>query len=145
VFLFSSPSSSVVRIDDGISGSQESRTWQFQLDQIPNAPGPDKSMARRSLQLRSLAGRIAAELEDDMVSPLLHLLPDPIYRYADRSIGILDGAAFAFLGGARAEFVMLIEAHSCGAGTPRWNVGIGQLTAWSSALTGAASQTVCAT
>ena len=58
----------------------------------------------------------------------LRLLPQPIHRYACESVGLLDGAIFAFVhGGTNAQIVMLIEARRGDDDSARWTVGFGRL------------------
>jgi len=80
---------------------------------LPDAPAPEQTAARRTLQIRELARRFTAHTVDDAGARWqLRMLPQPLYRYKKPEGEILDGALFAFVSdaGTDPEIALVLEA-----------------------------------
>jgi hypothetical protein len=87
------------------------------LDSLPNAPSPEATARRRSLQMRELAREFTAHTVDDLgVRWQLRLLSRPLYRYEMAEGDLIEGAVFAFVSdaGTDPEIVLLLEAANDG-------------------------------
>lgn len=98
---------------------------------------PAASAARRLAQMKSLAGEFAAaddfKINTTDVEPTRHtlrLLTTPIYRYADESEGILDGAVFAFVHGTDPEVFLVFESRTDKDGKAGWHYNLAPMTCW---------------
>ncbi len=80
---------------------------------LPDAPAPEPTAARRTLQMRELARRFTAHsIDDGGARWQLRLLSRPLYRYEKPEGEILDGTLFAFVSdaGTDPEIVLVLEA-----------------------------------
>jgi len=80
---------------------------------LPDAPTPEKTAARRILQMRELARKFTAyTLDDGGTRWQLRMLSRPLYRYDKPEGEVLDGALFAFVSDAETdpEIVLILEA-----------------------------------
>jgi hypothetical protein len=98
---------------------------------------PAASQARRLAQMKSLAGQFTAaddfKINTNDVEPTRHtlrLLTTPIYRYADESEGIQDGAVFAFVHGTDPEVFLVLESRSDKDGNVSWYYNMAPMTCW---------------
>jgi WD40 repeat protein len=95
----------------------------MQLRQFPGSPVPSTSEPERLEQMKNLARQLTAwertEFKDRMSLPLVE---QPIYRYADRSAGLQDGAIFVFSYGRNPEVVLVIESSGS-----NWQYGLARL------------------
>lgn len=112
----------------------EYRETDFKPRKIPDAPAPARTEAGRMRQMKQLAQRFtAAERQASWNDPdrpryELRLLTQPIYRYIDQSLRILDGAVFVFVhGGTNAQIAMLLEVQSGEGDELYWTAGFGRL------------------
>jgi hypothetical protein len=88
------------------------------VDQLlANVPPPDASQARRLRQMRDIARqfRVVKKTDSDVE---LRLMPQPIYRFADKRDGVIDGAVFAFVEATDPDFLLLVEGHDATAAVP---------------------------
>ncbi len=80
---------------------------------LEGAPAPEPTAARRTRQIRKLAGDFTAHTVDDVgVRWQLRLLSRPLYRYGAADSDLIDGAVFAFVSdaGTDPEIVLVLEA-----------------------------------
>lgn len=80
---------------------------------LPDAPPPEPTARRRSLQTRELARDFTARTVDDMDARWqLRLLSRPLYRYEKAEGGLIEGALFAFVSdaGTDPEIILVLEA-----------------------------------
>lgn len=90
---------------------------------IPKAPSPLDSEAARLRQMRELARQFTVVREHpEQGKGQVRLLGQPIYRYAAKDEGILDGAIFTFVEGTDPEAHLLIEASP--ADKPQWRFAL---------------------
>lgn len=93
---------------------------------VKDAPMPAASEAGRGRQMRELARRFTVERDHpEQGKGEVRLLTQPIYRYAARSDGILDGAIFAFVEGTDPETYLLLEASP--ADKPQWRFAFARM------------------
>ncbi|MCA9139601.1 MAG: hypothetical protein KDB00_22665 [Planctomycetales bacterium] len=90
-------------------------TSETRFREIPGAPNPAPTAARRLVQLRSLARQfsVGMQVTGDNVEPSLRLLPQPIAREAAGSSDVIDSALFTFVSssGTDPEVFLLLEAR----------------------------------
>jgi hypothetical protein len=79
--------------------------WQM-LDELPT---PAASKPARLVQMRQIARRLSARITAEEANEL-RLMPNPLYRYPDRTAGALDGALFVYAMATDPELVLLVEA-----------------------------------
>ena len=86
---------------------------------LDDADAPAASTARRLGQMKRIAGKFTAaddfKINTSDVEPTRHtlrLLTTPIYRYADESEGVQDGAVFAFVHGTDPEVFLVLESRT---------------------------------
>lgn len=58
---------------------------------------------------------------------VIRLVPDPIHRYADQKVGLVDGCLFIFAHGHNPEALLVIECVEEGEAT-RWEFGMAPMT-----------------
>lgn len=92
---------------------------------LADAPSPSAKEAGRLTQMRSLARRFSATCYRQEVATELRLMPQPLYRFSDDRLGIVDGALFALAVGNDAELVLLLEAvDAMRSGKPEWRFSL---------------------
>lgn len=95
---------------------------------VPGPGRPHRTEAGRLVQMRAIARRFSARLEDDRtdekgVEKPLRLLSSPLHRYACPGEDVLDGGVFAFVLGSDPEAILLIEARQpADGGAEEWQV-----------------------
>ncbi len=80
---------------------------------LSDAPAPEATAMRRSLQLRELAREFTAHTVDDLGARWqLRLLSRPLYRYETDGGDLIEGALFAFTSdaGTDPEIILVLEA-----------------------------------
>lgn len=83
------------------------------LDQpLPGTPAPQATAAARLTQMRALARRFSAVFYKGDEPTEMRLLPQPIHRYKDEKLGLLDGGLFTFAEATDPEALLLLEARS---------------------------------
>jgi len=95
--------------------------WQppeagVELRDVPGAPEPAESAARRLQQMRGLANDFSATVTDERRKDSgerqeLRLLTQPVYRYRSTRPEVIDGALFAIVLGTDPEVFLLLEAR----------------------------------
>jgi hypothetical protein len=102
---------------------------------IPEAGTPDTDPARRLRRMRELARRFRGD-EDFEPRPgerperyELRLLPQPVARYEDPALGVVDGGLFLLVYGQNPEIALVIEARAKGGEPPTWTYGLGRISA----------------
>ncbi|MDP1798552.1 MAG: hypothetical protein Q8K78_13755 [Planctomycetaceae bacterium] len=104
-----------------IDWSPESTLFEFKP--IKDMRAPEKTAARRLIQMRELAHRFAASEVANKEHCELRLLPQPIDRYKPFNRDLADGAIFLFAFGTNPEVVLILETD----GTD-WTYSAGRMT-----------------
>ena len=79
---------------------------------VPQAPEPAEGAAVRLRQMREIAGDfVATKTDREGNQQKMRLLTQPIYRYASKDAGLLDGGLFTFVEGTDPEVFLLLEAR----------------------------------
>jgi hypothetical protein len=118
------------------------KDWSWQ----PKTPGivftravemepPADSAVQRLRQMRGLAELFTGAVDPGRSGKFegpheLRLLTTPVYRYAAKESGTLDGALFAFVQGTNPEVLMLVEANKSAAGNWEWRYGFAPMTSF---------------
>jgi hypothetical protein len=104
---------------------------------LDDADAPAASPARRLGQMKTIAETFTAaddfKIDTRDVEPTRHtlrLLTTPIYRYADESEGIRDGAVFAFVHGTDPEVFLVLESRTDKDGKLSWQYNLAPMTCW---------------
>lgn len=96
------------------------------LRPLDQAPVPADSTGKRLLQMRSLAREFSVERNHpEQQKDTLRMLPQPIFRYASKEEGILDGAMFVFVEGTDPEAYLMLEA--AGRDKPQWQFALARM------------------
>lgn len=93
---------------------------EVEMKLLPGAPTPESTVARRSIQIRTLSREFTAHSIDHMKERWeLRLLPQPLYRYESKNGEVIDGALLAFVtsAGTDPEVILALEARTKGTGT----------------------------
>ncbi|MFK8111977.1 MAG: hypothetical protein AB8B91_07230 [Rubripirellula sp.] len=103
---------------------------------VSEAQPPRTTASTRRIQMKSIAREFTAEtsqveVDRQKATPMLRLLPTPLYRYEiedDGKDGLVDGATFCFVvGGGNPQAMLLIEAVR-EKGKLRWQYGFSRRT-----------------
>jgi hypothetical protein len=108
-----------------------------QFRDVPDAPAPADGPAERLRQMRAIAKRFSAN-EFWSVTGIrytLRLLPQPIDRYSDADVGVIDGAIFVFANTTNPEIILLIEARRHDGAPATWSYAAAPLTTAAPVLT----------
>jgi hypothetical protein len=99
------------------------------LQTIPSGPSPSATAPGRLLQLKRLAQRFSATIQNalDNREPM-RLMPTPICRYADEEAGLIDGAVFGYTMGTNPDVLLVIELHRTAEGDNEWRCGAAGMT-----------------
>jgi hypothetical protein len=101
------------------------------LDWIPlkHAEAPADKALRRLAQMRAICRTFTAH-ETAVVEGRIELrqLSSPLFRYADETAGIVDGAIFAFANGTNPEVLVVLEAYAAKGDKPGWRCACAQMT-----------------
>ncbi len=101
----------------------------IQWQSVENVPKPRLDARLRLTQMRGIARRYSATLEDPRGDQIeLELKPTPLHRYASKEQGVLDGAIFSLANGTDPEALLLVEATS-GDGSA-WRIGFARFHYW---------------
>lgn len=118
---------------DGFDGDK--RLWSsagpaLKFQPLPKAEVPSDVVGNRLGQMRTFSRRFAARLIDERngekVTRELRLMNQPVYRYASKDHGIVDGSIFAFVEGTDPEIWLLLEAAQ-GKSAPRWQYALARM------------------
>ena len=90
--------------------------WQSLAD----LPEPAATRSGRLVQMRGIARRLSVGIESVEESEL-RLMSQPLFRYAEKTPGAIDGAIFAFAMTTDPELLVLLEANDS-AEKPAWKV-----------------------
>jgi hypothetical protein len=90
--------------------------WQS----LAGLPVPAESRSARLIQMRGIVRRFSVGIETNEESEL-RLMSQPLYRYAEKTPGVIDGAVFAFGMATDPELLVLLEVNSTGE-KPAWKV-----------------------
>ncbi|HUY89753.1 MAG TPA: hypothetical protein VMV10_13550 [Pirellulales bacterium] len=94
-----------------------------EMKQIPDAPAPSETPARRLRQMKELARRFTAhEIWGSRIE--LRLLVQPVHRYDDRPSKIVDGAVFVVAHDTNPEAVLLLDALGASPAEARWHYSL---------------------
>jgi hypothetical protein len=96
---------------------------------MPDSEPAATTTARRMVQMKSIHRRFTA-YEKAPVGGRIELRPlsSPLYRYSDSTVGVTDGAIFAFANGTNPEVLLILEARSAKDGTSMWHYSLAQMT-----------------
>ncbi len=99
------------------------------LQILPDAAPPADKPARRLTQMKELLRRFTA-YERATVEGRIELRPltSPLFRYAQASAGVLDGAIFALASGTNPQVLLVLEAHAAKEGASTWHYSLAQMT-----------------
>jgi hypothetical protein len=95
------------------AGMWRPATIQIEPAPVPEAPVPLAREPQRLRQMKEIARRFTAHefWDPDNSRFELRLLVQPVHRYRDDRLKILDGAAFVLAHGTNPEVILLIESH----------------------------------
>jgi len=118
----------------GLSASREgAAAWNVAepgvaMQPLVDVPPPGDATPERLRQMRAAAKLFRAEAanREGEVFPL-RLLTQPIYRYAETSGNLIDGALFAFVQATDPEVLLLVEARRNDQGAAVWQYGLARL------------------
>jgi len=92
----------------------EAEPGALEFQPLPDAAQPAKTLAARLNQMRQLARRFSARLEDkragEVVERELRLLNQPVHRYESDANQVIDGALFSLVEVTDPEVWILLEA-----------------------------------
>jgi hypothetical protein len=91
---------------------------------VAEAPPVAKSAVLRLSQMRALARRFTASVHKAPNDQELRLLTQPVYRYPEKTPGVVDGAIFAFGQGTDPELLLLLEPRAAEASEPAWHFAL---------------------
>jgi hypothetical protein len=86
------------------SAGEPGIAWQA----LVGSPAPASSRAGRLSQMRAAARRLSASITAEEAGDL-RLMPQPLYRYPEKTSGAVDGALFAFALATDPELIVVIE------------------------------------
>lgn len=92
--------------------------------ELEGAPPPADSERQRLTQMRNLAREFSGWMKQDGDVTQLRLLPQPIFRYKSRDMGVLDGALFALVWKGTDPDVLLLLEHGEVEGKPGWQFAL---------------------
>ena len=108
---------------DGGKVEWECKSPGVNFQKLPQVAAAASASGARLAQMRALARRFAAELQDtrsgEQVGRKLRLLNQPLHRYESPQHGIIDGALFALAEVTDPEVIIIIEAARDG-DSPLW-------------------------
>jgi hypothetical protein len=87
---------------------------------LSGAPLPAASRSARLVQMRAIARRYSATIQTQGESEL-RLMEQPLFRYAEGTAGVIDGAIFDFAMTTDPELLLLVEARDSG-GKRGWQI-----------------------
>jgi hypothetical protein len=90
--------------------------WQS----LAGLPVPAATRSARLIQMRGIVRRLSVGIETSEESEL-RLMSQPLFRYAEKTPGAIDGAVFAFGMATDPELLVLLEANSA-AEKPAWKI-----------------------
>ncbi len=95
----------------------------FEFKPIRGSDAPEKTVARRLIQMRDITKRISCREVDKNQKCELRLLPQPIDRYTPSSDANADGAVFLYSFGTNPEVMLLLESDG-----KNWFYAAGRMT-----------------
>ncbi|HEV7221299.1 MAG TPA: hypothetical protein VGN42_01260 [Pirellulales bacterium] len=98
------------------------------MQPLVDVPPPGDAAPERLRQMRAAARLLRAEAtnrEGEVFQ--LRLLTQPIYRYAETSGNLIDGALFAYVQATDPEVLLLVEARRDEQGGAVWRYGLARL------------------
>lgn len=127
----------LVSLSDALVKATCSDGWDWsaakpgvELKPIPNAPAPGATAVERLVQMRTLSRRFTGyEVEPSEKGRFqMRLMTKPVYRYADKESGLLDGAIFSLANGTNPDVLVVIEARTPPNGSGAvWQYGVGRM------------------
>ena len=100
--------------------------WQpassgLQFATVPDSGIPETDAGKLKLQLRRLARRFSAELEDEKGGTTeLRLMPTPLITYAPQKSDCIAGGIFAYATGTDPDLLLVLEVRNINE-KPAWN------------------------
>jgi hypothetical protein len=95
---------------------------------VPGADAPADSRSRRLIQMREIARRVTAYTEEQSRGKrVLRLMPQPLYRYAEKPDSRDDSAIFAYVVGNDPEVLLVVESIDGRTG-PQWHYAFARST-----------------
>ncbi|MCI0358870.1 MAG: protein kinase [Planctomycetaceae bacterium] len=92
-----------------------------------DAPAPKAHATERLQQMKDLAGQMAASRGEKAGRVSLSLMNEPIHRYADDDVGLVDGAMFLFTNDKDPEIILLVEARREPKGSVKWYYALARM------------------
>jgi hypothetical protein len=108
------------------------RKNDIEIRDVPETPAPENTPAARLAQMRRIAEKFQFEVVDKRVTVArrqLRFLPRPIFRFAEKTDGVFDGAIFAYVATSNDPAAMVILEAVRTENESRWRYGIPS--AWS--------------
>jgi hypothetical protein len=115
--LLSDPDVSATRDGQAVwTSGQAGIAWE----PLSGAPLPAASKSARLVQMRAIARRYSATIQTQGESEL-RLMEQPLFRYAEGTADVVDGAIFDFAMTTDPELLLLVEARDTG-GKRAWQI-----------------------
>ena len=129
VYCLASLSDGLIEANWADGATFEAQQPGLTLQSIPGGPSPSATAPGRLLQLKRLAQRCSATIQNalDNREPM-RLMPTPICRYADDDAGLMDGAVFGYTMGTNPDVLLVIELHRTESGGSEWRCGAAGMT-----------------
>ncbi len=101
---------------------------QFVLKEIPDSPEVSAQPAIRLRQMKEISRRFEAHQfwDPDNSRFEMRLLVQPVHRYHDEAVKVIDGAVFVLAHGTNPEVLVQIEADAAQQ-PPRWKYSLARL------------------
>jgi hypothetical protein len=97
-----------------------------EFKEVPQAPAPADTEAKRLGQMRAVARGFTASVGPEGDRHELRLLPQPVYRYPGGDGRVPDGAIFALVQATDPEVLLLLEARRA-EGEGRWHYALARM------------------
>jgi hypothetical protein len=113
----------------------EKATQEFRY--LSEKPDLDKSPVKRLTQMREIAKQFSATddfkihySDRETTRHALRLLPTPVYRYRDASLGVAGATVFAFVHGTDPEVFLVLEYREGEGEKTGWHYALAPMTCW---------------
>jgi hypothetical protein len=107
----SSLSNEPLRLTRGRAVVWQPKSCSRKAELLKDAPAPAESTAARLTQIRLLARKFQVREERRGGWQEGRLLTQPLYRWSDDKVGVIDGALFGYAETTDPELLLMIEAH----------------------------------
>lgn len=107
----------------------EAKAPGLKFETVAAADPPADKPVRRLGQMKAILRRFSAHESTATEGRIeLRLLPNPLHRYSDETLGIIDGALFAFASGTNPEVFLVLEASGLEGKPAAWRYTLAQMT-----------------